>query len=226
MNRLLVVSALCAAFASANADWISNWGDNGGSVHYGGVIFDVTVSGSSDVALSGNFHLDLDANSLDPTDTTEGIAIYYKTGSYLGFTGTANQSDWTLYGTQTVNVAGDGVKSLVSLGNQLTLTQGQTYGFAIFALDGGATGIGYRNGTGSSTAAPQNIHNDDYLTVSAGLAKGFGSSSNPFNGFTIGSGQRVWAGEIEYAPVPEPASLAALGLGAIAMLRRRRKVSA
>lgn len=225
MNRLLVISALIAAFASARADWLSNWEPSTGTVHYGGVIFDVTVSGSSDVQLSGNFNLNLDANSADLSDTTEEVAVYYKPGTYLGNVATdgSNFGAWTLLGTGTANVAGDGNRSLLSLGNALILNQGSTYGFAIFALDGGATGIGYRSGTGAVTAAPQNSFNDGYLTLSGGIAKGFGLATNPFAVHNGSSTQRLWAGEIEYAPVPEPATLAALALGAVALIRRRKK---
>lgn len=225
MNRLLVISALVAAFASAQASWLSNWEPSSGTIHYGGVIFDVTVSGSSDVQLSGNFHLNLDVNSLDATDTTEEVAVYFKAGSYLGHVANdgSNFGAWTLLGTGTANVAGDGNRSLLSLGNTLTLTQGQTYGFGIFALDGGATGIGYRSGTGAVTAAPQNSFNDSYLTLNGGIAKGFGLAANPFATHNASSTQRLWAGEIEYAPVPEPATMAALGLGAVALIRRRKK---
>lgn len=225
MNRLLVISALVAAFASARADWLSNWEPSAGTIHYGGVIFDVTVSGSSDVQLSGNFNLNLDVSTLDPNDVTEQVAVYYKSGSYLGHVATdgSNFGSWTLYGTGTANVAGDGNRSLLSLGSTLNLTQGQTYGFAIFALDGGSTGIGYRSGTGAVTAAPQNSFNDSYLTLSGGIAKGFGLASNPFAVHNGSSTQRLWAGEIQYAPVPEPATLAALGLGAVALIRRRKK---
>jgi len=227
MNRLLVLIGTATLAVSAHADLWSNFDEPGSVIHYGGTIFDIQASGGNDLTLTGRFNLNLDVNSLDTSDTTESVAVYYREGSYLGHIANdgSNLGDWTLLGTGIANVAGDGNRSLLDVGSSLNLTAGQTYGLAIFALNGGAAGIGYRSGTGSVNVAPQNTFTSGELTVSGGVAKGFGLASNPFATHNGSSTQRLFAGEIEYtaaAPVPEPASMAALGLGALALIRRRK----
>ncbi len=221
MIRKTFALALLAALAgSANADVFGTWDSSVTATHYGGVAFNVTASGGKDILLTGGFNLNLDLP--DATDATENIEVYYRAGSYVG--NVASNAGWTLLGSDVVDVLGTGVKSSANVGASLLIPKGETYALAIFARDGGLTGIGYTNPAtaGAPGAAPTTSFSNSDLTLSLGIVKGFGSATNAFSSHTI-SGQRVWRGELEYQPVPEPASMAALALGAVALLRRRKK---
>ncbi len=76
-------------------------------------------------------------------------------------------------------------------------------------------------GTGSDGALPSSEYGADLTTGTTYIAV-FSAYSNETTGaFAAGIG--AGPGNVVTAPVPEPATFAALGLGAVAMLRRRKR---
>lgn len=208
MKSLLVIATLGALVAAVPAQTF--FGPGGpAATYYGGALFDVTNVSGQDLVLTGG----VKAMS---SWTGDGVyRLYTKTGSYVGSESTL--ANWTQWGEVTTNGAGAGNFFTFNVGSTVALGTGQTLGVAIFHVGGsghaaGNGALGYRNGGGT--------FDNGALKFTTGTAKGYGLPTDPFGVHSIPG--RTWAGELEYAAVPEPASLAALGLGAIAVLRRRR----
>lgn len=140
------------------------------------------------------------------------VQVWTRPGSYVGFEGSS--AGWTLHDT----VAGSSVDNVtlasINLNTSISLTASQTTGVLLHGTTNG-NALRY-NGTG---AAPPTTtwFNSDLTMFSAHSRTGI----VPFGGtlFT----PRTFAGNVHYSAVPEPASLAALGLGAVALLRRRNR---
>jgi hypothetical protein len=199
-NLVFLALAVCAA-GSASADLTTVYGsDNGGSA--GGMVYFDAVVNSNALLITG-----FDTNYAG-TDAF-GWEVWTRPGTYLGNAGSS--AGWTMVATGTGVGATENSPSVVTLSNSFTIGANATTGFAL-RLTAANTGHEYTNGTGAN----QTFSNAD-LTLNLGAA-----DNTPFagGGFT----PRVWNGTIKYSPVPEPATFAVLGLGALALVRRRRAV--
>lgn len=188
--------------ASASAQSITTLftSNNGGSAG-GMVYFDVAVAAN---ALTIQ-RFDINSSTLTPF----GFQVWLHDTTYVG--NSTSSTGWTMVATGFATGIGQDLATPVTMNNTFNLAANTTYGMALSLTGPEGTGaLRYTNGTGSN----QNYGNSDIaLTLGAASNTQFGSNFTP----------RVANTTIYYAPVPEPASMAVLGLGALALLRRRRK---
>ncbi len=140
------------------------------------------------------------------------VQVWTRPGSYVGFEG--SNAGWTL--TQTINGTSVNTTTLASivLTNPIALTATQTTGVLLHGI---TTGNALRyNGTGALPPTTTWFNSD--LTMFSAHSR---TGTVAFGGtlFT----PRTFAGNVHYSAVPEPASMAVLGLGAVALIRRRRR---
>ena len=172
----------------------------------GGIFLDLTA-GSQGILFTGFQTYFSSANG-----TGVAVNVYTRPGSYVGFqTGSAG---WTLSETVNGTSAGSAVVSnQLFLANDILINSGQTMGIYLHATTTGG-GIRYQ---GTGTTATTTFSNADLTLFSAHSRTG----AVPFAGtlFT----PRAFSGAIHYTVVPEPATMAALGLGVVALIRRRKR---
>jgi hypothetical protein len=121
---------------------------------------------------------------------------------------------WMLSETAAATSSGAAVLANLNLTNSLSLTAGQTRAVYLHAITAGG-GIRY---TGTNAAPPQTTWSNADLTLFSDVSR---TGAIPFAGTRFSP--RTFAGNVNYAPVPEPMSIAALGLGLGVLLRKRRK---
>jgi hypothetical protein len=139
------------------------------------------------------------------------VEVYTRPGTYVGFQG--SNAGWTLHDTVAATSAGALVNAPVNLNNLISVGAGNTVGVYLHSvtLNGGIRYFG--TGTTSNT----NFSDANLALFTAHSRTG----AVPFAGTLFNP--RALAGAVHYNVVPEPATMAALGLGALALIRRRRK---
>jgi len=191
--------------------------------YYGGSLINFKNDSTGTLLLTGHFDLNLSG----PGGSANSYQVYSKSSALSG-----NETDaslWTLLGTASVSSSNpQGTFTTIDVNNTLAVAAGQTIGLAFFistGLDGNGNApsngfIGYRSGANSYT--------DGTATISTGMTKGYRGGYSPtadqlFDVDTFNP--RSWSGRVEYAAVPEPTSLAAIGIFAIGFFAKKRKRS-
>ena len=203
--------ALVPGFAAAQT-WLQT--DPTATSYYGGALINFQNTSTETLQLTGRFDLNLAGTG----GTTNSYQVYVKNGALVGTE--MSPAPWTLLGEATTTINAAGTYTTIDVGSTYDVSAGSTIGLAFFlsSADNGAGYVGYRSGA--------NSYSDANATITTGLAKGYrgGYSPNIDNLFAIDTfTPRTWSGRVEYQAVPEPATLALLGLGLAGVASRRRR---
>lgn len=205
--KIQVLAALVlgtAAFANA-AQITTLYSRNNGGSNGGAVYFDI-VTNANNLTFTA-----IDTN----TDDTVAFSfqVWTRTGTNVGFENTA--VGWTQVATGNGTGAGSNNPSAITLSNSFTLLAGTTTGVAL--VMGPEAGHDY-SGTGTSPSPGQLTYSNADLTLNLGAASNIPFSGTPFR-------PRIWNGSLYYTvnAIPEPATMTLVGLGALALIRRRRR---
>lgn len=192
------------AVSSANADILTTLFDGGSGGSPGGAVyFDATVGSNTITVTAFTTNLGEDLLFSD-------FGVFVLSGQTSQGNETNAGAPWVQVATGSGTGAGQNIPTNITLSNTFDLTPG-LHGLALVA--GTGTAHDYTQGDGNN----QN-YSDANLSLSLGTA-----SNMPFTGSVFNP--RVWNGSITYdvAAIPEPTSLAVLGLAAIGLIVRRRR---
>jgi hypothetical protein len=206
--KVTYMKTLLAAFAVmgagfAGAQVISTTTPNNGS---GGVFLHLTPA--TQPLLMTAFQTYFGSASGSPVS----VEVWTRPGAYAGFT--ASNAGWTLHETVAGTSAGTtGLSDPLTLATPLLIPLGGPTSVYLHSITTGG-GIRY---TGTSAIPPQTTWSNSDVTLFSDVAR---TGAVPFAGsqFT----PRTFAGSIHYQPVPEPGTMAAIGLGLAAIIGRRR----
>lgn len=184
--------------------------NNGGSP--GWAIFMDLTAGASNVNVTGMATANTGAAA-----AAFDVEVFTRTGTALGGpvgSGPGSSSaGWTSIGTAAATQGGtaNGISNLIDIPD-IAVGAGQTVGVAVLFRV-----VGPRYVTGTTGYVD---YSDANLTLRTGDVRSvpFGTTGSFFT-------PRLFTGYVEYTvdPIPEPATLAILGLGGVAVLRRRRR---
>lgn len=200
--KLFLLAGAVALSGTTIAQTLSTTTSNNGS---GGVFLDLTASSQALSILS------FDTYFASAAGSGVQVEVWTRPGTYTGFT-TAN-TGWTL--SQTVSGTSNGTATLANLNltNALSVGAGNTLGVYLQSITSGG-GIRY---TGLTATPPQTTWSNADLTLFSDTAR---VATTAFTGTQFSP--RTFSGNVNYAPVPEPATMAALGLGIATLVRRRK----
>ena len=217
---LLYTLALAAVPALSSAQsWISS--SPSATIYYGGSLFNLTNNSTSAVRLTGLFDLNLGGAG----GTAATYRVYTK-GSALVGTET-NPAPWTLLGSASVASSNpQNSFTTIDVNSGIELAAGATIGVGIFVTTANLANdgwVGYNSGAGTFS--------DGTLTLAGGIGKGYagvgdGTAAESLFNVIPSVPNRTFSGRVQYAsvtPVPEPATMAAIGLGLVGFVSRRRK---
>ncbi len=137
---------------------------------FAGNMFDVTAQKT----------LTITAFDVNLTTGTDDVYVYYKPGTYVGFTDSS--AAWTLLGTDNVNSLGSDLHTRANIGG-LTIHAGETYALYVSVAYNGVS-MRYTNGN--------QVYSNADITLTLGIGKG----SPAFTGSTFSL--RTWNGTIYY----------------------------
>lgn len=194
----LTLSSVASAQSITTLYNRNNGGSNGGAVYLD------AVTNANPLLITG-----IDTNTLDLVAFT--WTVYARAGTSVGFE--SSLAGWNIVATGNGTGIGANLPSPIVLDAPFMLAANSTTGLAF--VIGPTAGHDY-SGTGTSPAPGQLQYSNADITLNLGAASNVPFSGTPFR-------PRIWNGTLHYTVVPEPGTMAVLGLGALALLRRRRR---
>jgi len=203
MKKLLLLGLLASPLAANAVVLNANPAANNGT---GGIFIDMTA-GANDLSV-----FQIDTQFAGAVGLNVSVEVYTRPGTYVSFQ--ASSAGWTLLGTMGAVAAGTTTSTPIALSSTIDIAAGQTVGVYLHSITSGG-GIRY---FGTGTTSNTNFNDSDLSLFTAHARTGSVAFAGTMNT------PRALAGAVHYNvnPVPEPATMVALGLGAVAVLRRRR----
>lgn len=209
---LYTTLALACALTAQSQVWLGT--NPSATTAYGGALIDFTNESSQTLQLTGKFGLNLSG----PGGIAGDYYVFVKPTALSGLE--LDATAWTLLGSDSITSSQPfNSYTTIDVGSTYLVNPGQTIGLAFFQATNNATDgfVGYSSGG--------NVFSDGTAKITTGLAKGYrgGYSPSVDNLFNVDTfSPRTWSGQVEYQAVPEPSTMALIGLGVIALIKRRR----